>query len=125
MDKEKKLEEELRRYQELAKENKNIDASSLMSNALQNRDKQQVSSRWKKWAYLVSVAAPPLGLVFALKFYLGSEDDGKRVAGICIILTIFSGVFFLIIFQMFLSGVGGNLDQIQQIKPQDIQQLLE
>lgn len=125
MDQEKKLEEQLQEYKELAKEDKNVDVASLMINALQNQDKKLVSRRQKKWAYIISVAAPPFGLLFALKFYFGDENDGKRVANICVILTVVSGIFFLIMFKMLLSGIGGNLDQIQQIKPQDIQQLLQ
>ncbi|MBL8031487.1 MAG: hypothetical protein JNK33_04145, partial [Candidatus Doudnabacteria bacterium] len=77
MDTEKKLADQVQVISELAKENKNIDAAALMLNALQTSEKNVVSSRAKRWAYIVSIGAPPLGLLFAIRYYFSGEDDAK------------------------------------------------
>ena len=123
MDQDKKLEQQFKEFQELAKENKNIDVAALMLNAVANQNKNLVSSRQKKWAYLVSVGFPPFGLLFALKFYFSGEDDAKSVANICVLLTLVSLILFWAIAKMIFSGAGVSLEQIQKITPKDIQQL--
>lgn len=125
MDREKKLEEQISEYHELAKEDKDVDVAALMMNALENQDQKMVPKKSKKWAYLVSVGFPPFGLLFALRYYFGNEDDGKTVALICVILTVVSVAVFVILFQSLISGSGTSPDAIKQIKPSDIQQLLQ
>ncbi len=125
MDPDKKLEEKFSAYQALAKEDKNIDLSSLMLSAIKDQNKNLVSSKQKKWAYLVSVGLPPFGLLFALKFYFGEEEDAKSVANVCVILTVVSVLFLYFMGKTLLSGSGASLEQIQQIKPQDIKQLYQ
>lgn len=125
MDPNQKLERQFQDYQNLAKENKNIDVASLMLNAIQNQNQNVVSSKTKKWAYLISVGLPPFGLLFALKFYFSEEDDAKNVAYMCIVLTIVSVLLFYFLMKVVLSGSGTSLQQIQQIKPSDIQQLTQ
>ena len=120
-----KLEKQVSEYAALAKENPNIDAASLMINAMSQQG-HSVSPRAKHWAYLISIGMPPLGLLFALKYYVFSdEDDAKTVALICIALTVVSVAFFWLIGSMMLSGSGTSLQQIQQINPKMIQQTLQ
>ena len=123
MSQDKKLEEQFSDYMQIAKENKNVDIASLMINALQKQDQDLVSARQKKWAYLVSAGLPPLGLLFALKFYFSDESDAHSVANICVLLTVLSVATFFVLGKMILSGSGTSLNQIQQITPQDTQQL--
>lgn len=119
-----KLERQVNEYAKLAEENPNIDAASLIINAL-NQKENVVSSKLKKWAYLISIGLPPFGLLFALKFYLFSEeDDAARVGNICIILTIISVAFIWITMKMIFSSSGTSMDQIQQITPQMIHDTL-
>ena len=121
----KKLENQINEFASLAKENKNIDVSALMINALQNQNKNLVSGKAKKWAYLISISLPPFGFLFALKYYLSSEEDAKDVANICVVLTVLSVLSFWIIGKIMLSSSGTSVQQIEQIKPKDIQQLYQ
>jgi hypothetical protein len=127
MDSDKRLQQEISEYQNLAQENKNIDVTALMLNALnkQTENGNVVSSKAKKWAYWISVSVPPVGLFFAAYYYFSSEDDAKHVANICVILTIVCLAFIWMLGKTILSGSGTSLDQIQQIKPSDIQQLYQ
>lgn len=125
MDFEKKLGDELKQYQELAKKNPEVDAQMLMMNALQNRKVNLVSTRGKKWAYLVSIGLPPLGLVCALRYYFGDEDDAKRAALVCVVLTAVGLVGLWLFGKILFSSSGTSLEQLKLIKPSDIRQLTE
>ncbi len=119
----KRLEQQVEEISKLAKENKNIDAAALMLNALQTEEKNSVSPRTKKWLYIISVGAPPLGLLFALKYYFSSEDDARQVANMCVLLT---GIALLALFmfgKVLFNSAGVTPQQIEQIKPSDIYQL--
>jgi Na+-driven multidrug efflux pump len=94
-----------------------------MLNALQNEDKNKVSSKMKRWAYLVSLGAPPFGLLFALKLFFSDEDDARDVAWMCVTLTAVSVLLFAVGLKLIMSGSGTSLDQIQKITPQQIQEL--
>jgi hypothetical protein len=76
-------------------------------------------------AYLVSLGLPPFGLLYAVKYYFGDDENDKQAAKVCIALTIFSVVVFIIFSKLLFSGSGTSLQQIEQIKPQDIQQLTQ
>lgn len=125
MDKDKQLEEQFKQYAEVAKTDKKVDVAGLMMNALNRQDANMVSGRAKKWAYLISVGVPPFGLLFATKYYFSDETDAKTVANICVILTIAAIASFIILGKVVLSGSGTSVQQIQQIKPKDIQQLYQ
>lgn len=120
---ETKLEQTIEEYKKLGEQNKNVDVAALMLNALKTEKENLVSPKMRKWAYLVSIGAPPLGLLFALKLYFSSEDDAKHVANVCIILTVISVLLFWLSAKIFFSSSGTSLQQIQQIKPADIYQL--
>ena len=122
---EKKLEEELKVYRELAKQDKKIDVASLMINALQKHHDNLIPHKQKRWAYLISVGVPPFGLFFAAKFYWSGKDDGQEAAMICLALTAFSILVFVLIGKLLLSGSGANLQDIQKINPKDIQDLVQ
>lgn len=125
MENNKKFESEIAEYAKLAKEDKSIDVASLMINAMQHQDENLVSPRAKKWAYLISVGVPPLGLLIALKYYFGEEDDATHVANICVALTVIALVIFYFTFQIFLSSSGTSLEQIQQITPAQIHEITQ
>ena len=123
MDSEEQLSKKIEDYQELYKENKNIDVTALMLNALNTQKQNVVSSKQKRWAYSISLGFPPLGLFFAAKYYFGEEDDARHVGNMCIILTIVSVIMLLLSFKFFASSSGVSMDQLQQIKPSDVMQL--
>jgi hypothetical protein len=123
MDSDKDLEKKINLYQDAAKNNPNVNVGMLMMNALQNENKNLVSSKTKKWAYLISLGVPPFGLLFALKYFFSGESDAKEVAWMCVTLTAVGILLFIIGGKLLLSGSGTSLQQIQQIKPSDIQQL--
>ncbi len=122
---EDKLQKELEVYKELASKDKKIDVASLMINALQTQETNMLSVKEKRWAYLISLALPPFGLIFAAKFYYSGKDDGHTAAWICVALTGVSVLLFFVLGSAMLSSSGTSLDQIQQIRPSDIEQLLE
>ncbi len=125
---EEKLNKEFKVYEDLAKDNKKVNVASLMINALQNQDRNLVTFKQKKWAYLISVGLPPLGLICALKFYFSDEADAKHVANICILLTILSVLSYWLISKMIFSGSGisdNQMQQIQQFNLNDIKNLTQ
>lgn len=117
-----KLEELVNEYAELAKDDK-IDTSALLINALEQEDSNKISHSTKRWAYLISIGAPPLGLLFAVWFYFGDKSDGKSTAMACLILTAISSVIGFILIKSMLSGSGVTTQQLQQIKPKDVYDL--
>ncbi len=123
MDQDKDLEKKINLYQDVAKDNPNVDVGMLMLNALQNEDKNKVSSKMKRWSYLISLSAPPFGLLFALKLYFSDEDDAKDVAWMCVTLTAVSILLFAIGAKMLFSSSGASVSQIEKITPQQIQEL--
>ncbi len=125
MDSDKRLEEQIKEYQAVGKENPNVNMGLLMMNALQNQQQNLVSAKAKKWAYLISIGLPPLGLVFALKYFFDDKDDARQVAMICVLLTVISILLFWLTTKLLLSGSGASIQQIEQIKPSDIMQLTQ
>ena len=121
----KRFAKQIDEFAQLAKTDKNVDVAALMLNALQNQNKNLVSSKAKKWAYLISISIPPFGFLFALKHYFGDEDDAKQVANICVVLTIISVLAYWLVGKMVFSGSGTSIKQIEQIKPSDALQILQ
>lgn len=121
----KQLEELATEYAELAKD-KNIDAATLMINALQQQDQNRLTPKARRIAYLISLGIPPVGYLFALYyFFFREESDAKATAYWCVALTTISIIGSFIFFSLILSGSGQNLEQIQQIKPADIYELTQ
>lgn len=118
MSAEKEVERKIEQYQDLAKDNKNIDLASLMINALEQARQEEIAQKKKKRAYFVSVVAPPLGLFFAVRYYFSDKPDGKRVALVCVVLTAFSFLVAWGVGSLFLSGAGPSVggDQLQQLQ---------
>ena len=119
-----KLEQIVSEYAELAKD-KNIDASALLINALEQRNDNRIPTNTKRWAYLISIGLPPLGLLFAAWFYFGDKDDGKTAAIACIILTVVSSIVGILLIKAILSGSGVTPQQLQEIKPTDVYELTQ
>ncbi len=117
-----KLEETISEYAELAKD-KNIDVAMLMANALQQNEANRINGKTKRWLYLISVGVPPLGLFIGAYYFLSDKEDACSTAIVCIALTVFSILMTYLLFNTILSGSGTNIDQIKQIKPDDIYQL--
>jgi hypothetical protein len=127
MDPDDKLAKKVEVYQNLAKENPNINVAMLMANALSNEKLNVVSAGAKKWAYLISVCLPPLGFFIAIKYYFfDTNDDAKSVAYACVFLTTISLLVIWGTGKLFSGGTtSSSLQQIEQIKPSDIQQILQ
>ena len=122
---EDKLAREFEQYHELAKQDKKVDVASLMINALQKQDTNTIPFNQKRWAYLISLSLPPFGLLFSLKFYFSGKDDGEHAAWVCGVLTAVSIFMYVLFAKILFSASGASLNQIQQIKPSDIQQLYQ
>ena len=128
MDQDKKIEERISEYQALGKEDKNVDVAKLMMFSLSQKG-NVVSTKKKRWAYIVSLGLPPVGFFLALKYYFDEEDDARHVANMCVVLTLASLLVVWISFKMLSSGSAGPTDaelkQIQQINPKDLQDLMK
>jgi hypothetical protein len=125
MSTEEEIAEKLAEYQEMAKSDPSIDVASLMMSAFDTVDKNLLTAKEKRIAYFVSLLVPPFGLIFVVKFYLSEKSDGKSTAIICAVLTLISLVAGMVFIKAFTSTAGVNLQQIEQIKPGDIQQLIQ
>jgi hypothetical protein len=126
MSNDEELAKKVAEYQAAAKNNPNINMGMLMINALQSEHQNQVSSKAKKWAYLISISAPPVGLLFALKYFMFSdENDAREVAWTCTILTVITLAVVWFTTKLIFSGSGASIEQIQQIKPSDIIQFTQ
>jgi hypothetical protein len=123
MDPDDQLEKKIKIYQGLGKENPNVDVGMLMLNALQNQKQNMVSAKAKRWVYLVSIGVPPFGLLCAIYYFFGAQDDAKQVAWTCVILTAVSVVLFWASVKLLFSGSGASVQQIEKITPAQIQQL--
>jgi hypothetical protein len=124
---EKQLENQLNNYIEIAKGDKGVDAAGLAMGALQNMAENRVSSRMRKWAYVISFCFPPFGLAFSVKYYFFSnKSDAKQVANICVLLTVLAFALFFLFMWLMVASIGmENLNQIQQINPEDVRSLLQ
>jgi Na+-driven multidrug efflux pump len=100
-----KLKQEIETYKELASKDKKIDVATLMINALQKHQVNLLPIAQKRWAYLFSLAIPPLGIFFVVKFYLSDKEDGTQAAVMCLILTIVSIVLTVVLIKGLLSGM--------------------
>ena len=125
MDPSTDLEKKVAIYQEVLKNQPNVDMGMLMINALQNDDKNRVSGKWKKWSYLISISTPPLGLLLALKFFFSDESDATDVAWMCVTLTAIASLIFIVGAKLLFSSSGANVSQIETITPKMIQQTLQ
>jgi hypothetical protein len=117
-----KLEQLVTEYASLAKDD-NIDTSALLMNALEQEDANRISPKTKRWAYLISIGVPPLGLIFVVWFYFSDKTDGKSAAIACLVLTGISCLMSYVLFKSILSGSGVTPQQLQQINPADVYEL--
>jgi hypothetical protein len=128
MDQDKKIEERISEFQALGKEDRNVDVAKLMMFSLENRG-NFVSAKKKRWAYIISLGFPPVGFLLALKYYFDDEEDARHLANMCIVLTLVSLLLVWLSFKMFSSGAAGptdaQLNQVQQINPKDLQDLMK
>lgn len=106
-------------------ENKQVDISALMLSALEREQENKLPTGQKIRAYFISLAFPPFGLIYAVKFYFSPSSDGKKAALYCVLLTIFAIVITMFFFNLILSAGGTSVQQIQTIKPSDIQGLYQ
>jgi hypothetical protein len=124
MNQDKKIEEQFSEFQTLGKEDKNVDVAKLMLYSL-NQKGNVVSPNKKRWAYIISLALPPLGFLLALKYYFDDEDDARHVANMCVIITVLSLLAAWLSIKMLFSGTGTSFNQIQQVNQNNLQDLLK
>jgi hypothetical protein len=115
MDSEKEIASRVEQYRELAKEDKKIDAVALMTSALVQSGEEAVAAKNKRWAYLVSVGLPPLGLLPAVYYYFSGKADGKRVALTCVILTVLAAAVAWFVGSLAMSGLSSSGGQLQDV----------
>lgn len=104
---------------------KKIELTEQMLQALEQPWNDAVPRKKRLTAYFVSLAFPPFGLIYAVRYYFSQFSDGKKVALYCVLLTIFVIVATTMLFNVIMSSAGVSLDQIQKINPNDIRSLVQ
>ena len=122
---EKEIVRKLEQYRELAKENKNIDVAALTASTFEQERRDEIDVGKKRWAYLISAGLPPFGLLIALRYYFSGKTDGKRVALICVILTVAAGLIGWVLAAAMFSSLGTSPSQFQDVKMEDLKSLLQ
>ena len=120
-DREKELAEKLESVRRLAKENPEVDESKLMEGLLLQDKDDYLPSSQKTRAYLVSFFFPPFGLYYVIKFYFGPEKDARKVAFICLGITVSVFILGLVLAGAILSSV----PEIDQVSPDQINDLIK
>ncbi len=122
---ETKLEEQLRKYQELAKLDKNIDVAGLMVKALESAKDNTISIKEKRWAYLLSISVPLVGFFYVIKFFTSDKEDGMQTAVICTVLSCFCLILSWLIGGALGSGISPQQAQdIQNLNPSDVYDII-
>lgn len=123
MNAEKESAKRIEMYKDLAKE-KGSDAAALMIAAMEQERQAEIDRKKKRWAYLISVGLPPFGLYYAFRYYFNGKAGGKRVALICVILTVGSLLASYLIFELFVATAGDQLQQMQTLNSEEYRDLL-
>lgn len=121
---EEKIAAEIAEIQKLARENKEIDANALIANVMaryQNNSGQMPAGQ-KMRAYLVSLLLPPFGMYYVVKFLMQDDEAAKRVAWICLAITVGSVLATWWMAQTIFSSLGG---QLQSVSPSQLQELVQ
>ena len=116
------VESRMKEYAEATKDSANVDKAALAMAALESVQLESgVSVKRKKTLYMLSLCLPPIGFAFAAWYYFSKKIDGKRVALICAILTVISGLLAWLVWAVFTSALPPQTaDQIQSFNPSDI-----
>jgi hypothetical protein len=118
---EEKLSEQIDEYAKIAKEHKEVDVTSLMMNALEQAQRDEVQQANKRKAYMVSVFLPPFGYLFALWYFFSDRQDARQVALNCAILTSVTLLMTLLIGKaMFASIPQQSASQIQNVNVSEL-----
>ncbi|HTM68905.1 MAG TPA: hypothetical protein VL426_06435 [Candidatus Binatia bacterium] len=126
MDAEKKVTEQIEEYRKLGEQNKNIDTAALMMNALATAQREEMATKKKQRAYMISVAVPPLGLIIALYYWFKDEPGSKQVAINCVILTAVALFLFWGISKLlFASVTTEQSSQLQNLNVAELRKMLQ
>ncbi len=125
------LENKLAGIQQLAKEDPNIDATTLMINALEQEHQDLATAKHKKWAYFISISLPPLGYGCAIYYrFFSSTKDRIGTAWWCAGLTTFTIIVSLFTLHIItnaatqVTGQQFNVQQFQQT-PDELRAVLQ
>jgi|SRR3989344_5825446 len=124
MNQEEKINQDLERIRQASAENKSIDVAALALNTLSNRQSNLLPAGLRRLSYFISLAFPPFGLGFAVWFLIRREDDAKKTAIICAVLTIVSILLTILIFNTLFKASGLTPGQVKNIDLQEYQDLL-
>jgi hypothetical protein len=120
------VEARLKEYTEAAKTSANVDKAALAIAALESVGlESNITVKRKKLLYTLSIALPPIGLVFGLWYFFSKKKiDGKQVGITCAVLTVFSFLIGWLVLSLFVRSLPTQtMDQVQNINPQDLNSL--
>jgi uncharacterized membrane-anchored protein len=121
------VESRMKEYAEATKDSANVDKAALAMAALESVQLESgVSVKRKKTLYMLSLCLPPIGFAFAAWYYFSKKIDGKRVALICVILTVISGLLAWLVWAVVASSLPPQTaQQIQSLNPDDTNSLIK
>jgi hypothetical protein len=90
------LEKQLSQLADLAETDKEINITELVEKTLAKKYTNQsyVPTNQRRWAYILSLVFPPLGLYFAARFFFSDKKDALDNAAACIVLVCISVVIY-------------------------------
>jgi uncharacterized membrane-anchored protein len=124
---EQEVRKKLELYQETISTSQSADKAALAMAAMEETmQAERVATKKRRWAYLIALAVPPIGIVIAFYYYFSKKADGKRVAWITLILSIAGFVLLWLSMEMFKAAIPATLQtQLNDMDVKELQDLLK
>ncbi len=124
---EREVRKKMEFYQEAAAKSQSVDKAVLAMAALDEAAAaERVAAKKRRWAYLIALALPPIGVIVAFFYYFSKKSDGKRVGWITLILSIAGFALLWLSLALFRSAVPPDVQtQLNGMDMMEIQDLLK
>ena len=124
---EREVRKKMEFYQEAASSSQAVDKAALAMAALDEAAAaERVAAKKRRWAYIMAIALPPIGVIIACFYYFSRKTDGKRVGWITLTLSIIGFVLLWISFVLFKAAIPASVQtQLNGTDMKDVQDLLK
>jgi len=114
-------------YQEAASASHSADKAALAIAAMDEAmQADRVATRKRRWAYIIALSIPPIGIVIAIFYYLSHKVDGKRVGYITLILSVAGFALLWLSLLMFKAVIPANMQsQLNGVDMKELQGFLK
>ena len=119
----KEISEKIEEYRRLAAENEGVDLAALAMSAMGEVKKDEIDTRKRRRAYLISVLLPPLGVFYFLKYFWSGKVGGRKVAMMSLVLTAGALLVSLLIAGAMFADSGVTGEQIRDVEMEDLESL--